>query len=548
MPVRNVSRKRALGLALPFALAVAAAELSAQTAAGVAGAPTPEAVAPSLVFEPTGFDWIGVTLLDDSERAEVLAPFIGRPLSTADLQALLDAIRARYATSGYGTTEVGLPDQDLADGRIVLEVHEGRIEEMAVEGARFRRPAYYRARLRRAAGLPLHVPSLYRELERLQADPEIERVDAVLERIAPGRARLRLEVEERPPWSASARFSNHRSPSVGSPGGVFAFRQASLAGFGEQLTLQAQVSEGIRDFGLRFDLPFVFIDTRAFVAYRRGDADVVERDFEAAGIGGRFESIALGLRHPVVWSPAAEIWLELAGEWRQGASTLLGRPYCFQADLRDCEPTVAALRLGQEFVHRGRSRALAARSTLSIGLDVLDATAERASSERDGEFVAWLVALQWLERLPEIDGLPVFDGSELAGRFDLQLADDPLLSVEQIAVGGGTSVRGYRENQLVRDGGLVGSLELRVPILRTKFAEPILSLAPFVDFGSAWDRRRGANERKTESIASSGLALRLALGESWRAELSWAHAFQNRDPASGLQGEGIFFEVVWHVF
>ncbi|MBY0400252.1 BamA/TamA family outer membrane protein [Myxococcota bacterium] len=526
-----------------------AAEPEAAPGVGPASVPAAaSALAPvPLAIEPSRFEFVGSTILDATAQAELLAPFRGRPLATADLLDLVEAVRTRYAEAGYGAAEVELPDQDLAGGRVELRIHEGSVEAIEVRGAVTRWPAYYRAFLARATGSPLHVPTLYRALERLQAEPGVAKISAVLERIGPGRQRLFLEVEERSPWSATARFSNHRSPSVGSPGGLFSLATPSLTGFGDRLALQGQVSEGIRDFGLRWDVPLVVGSTRAFVAYRRGDAEIVEGDFEGAGIAGRFESIAVGLHQPVYWSPGLEAALELVGDWRRGGSQLLGVDYCFQASLIDCEPTVSVLRMSQELLHRGRSRAAALRSTLSVGLDVLGATEERRTSDRDGEFVSWLLQLQWVERLPRLEQLPLLDDVQLVGRFDLQLADDPLVAVEQFAVGGGTSVRGYRENQLVRDNGFAASAELRIPVLRSRFGEPVTTLAPFFDVGRGWDRRRTSSPDKT--LPSLGVALRHSITRSLRAEISWAHRFRNAEPkAGGLQGQGVYFEVVWDVF
>ena len=48
------------------------------------------------------------------------------------------------------------------------------------------------------------------------------------------------------------------------------------------LSVQGQVSEGVRDFALRWDVPFVVRSTRAFVAYRRGKAEIVEGDVGTA--------------------------------------------------------------------------------------------------------------------------------------------------------------------------------------------------------------------------------------------------------------------------
>jgi hemolysin activation/secretion protein len=118
----------------------------------------------------------------------------------------------------------------------------------------------------------------------------------------------------------------------------------------------------------------------------------------------------------------------------------------------------------------------------------------------DGTFASWLGQLQWVGRLPER-----FRSTEMLFRADLQLARDPLLPLEQFAVGGSRTVRGYRQNQLLRDNGFATSIELRIPLLRGQLGRDLLQLAPFADLGGAW------NEAKTggpKTLASVGLGLR----------------------------------------
>ena len=103
------------------------------------------------------------------------------------------------------------------------------------------------------------------------------------------------------------------------------------------------------------------------------------------------------------------------------------------------------------------NQVIAARSTLSIGLDAFDATQQHGSVP-DGQFVTWLGQLQWARRLGDWGIQSIF-------RTDLQLSNRSLLPMEQCAVGGFNTVRGYRENQLVRDECFIASLELRVPIV-----------------------------------------------------------------------------------
>jgi hemolysin activation/secretion protein len=87
-----------------------------------------------------------------------------------------------------------------------------------------------------------------------------------------------------------------------------------------------------------------------------------------------------------------------------------------------------------------------------------------------------------------------------------------LLSVEKLAIGGARTVRGYRENQLVRDQGLIASLELRVPLLFDDSGESRvgLTLAPFVDFGIGKDKYIGVpglDDPRSDELFSVGAGL-----------------------------------------
>jgi len=111
---------------------------------------------------------------------------------------------------------------------------------------------------------------------------------------------------------------------------------------------------------------------------------------------------------------------------------------------------------------------IAARSRFTFGIDALDATIHQSSSIPDGKFISWLGQFQYARILKTWD-------MQLLFRTDAQVANQPLLPLEQIAVGGRYTVRGYREDLLVRDQALISSLELRVPIVQNAPGQSISS-------------------------------------------------------------------------
>jgi hemolysin activation/secretion protein len=184
---------------------------------------------------------------------------------------------------------------------------------------------------------------------------------------------------------------------------------------------------------------------------------------------------------------------------------------------------------------------IALRGQVSVGLPILGYSHVSGSSE-DGTFVAGLLQAQWARRFDELIGI------EVIVRGDLQLADQPLLPIEQFSIGGHASVRGYRENQIVRDNGAVASLEVRVPILRRPDGRPILQIAPFADIGRAWDDGDRENSAG-KTLGSVGLGLRYFPRPWLKSELYWGYRISDvPNPHDALQDYGVQLRITATVF
>lgn len=131
----------------------------------------------------------------------------------------------------------------------------------------------------------------------------------------------------------------------------------------------------------------------------------------------------------------------------------------------------------------------------------------------------------------------------LIGRVAAQLTPDSLLSLERFSLGGVDTVRGYRQNQLVSDNGVVGSLELRIPL--TKNAS-ILQLTPFVEVGSAWNTR-GVNP-DPQTIASVGAGLRWLITPRLDVRIDYGIPLVSIDSGNSLQDNGLYFSVRYQPF
>jgi hemolysin activation/secretion protein len=241
------------------------------------------------------------------------------------------------------------------------------------------------------------------------------------------------------------------------------------------------------------------------------------------------------LRQPVYQTANQEAALSIGFDYRKNETSLLGEPFNISRGAVEGEMAVSVLRLSQEWIQRGQNHVMALRSTFNLGLDVLDATDNGISGDPNAKYFSWLGQGQYVQRLFDTQ-------NQLVLRVTGQWTAEALLALEQLSVGGLESVRGYLENQLVRDRGFVSSVEFRLPVLFNKAGAGIVHLAPFFDFGGAWNV---ADSPSPTTIYSTGLGLLLAPDKHISAQLYWGYRLRHVDVPddAGAQGLGLSFRI-----
>ena len=236
----------------------------------------------------------------------------------------------------------------------------------------------------------------------------------------------------------------------------------------------------------------------------KGTNVVIEEPFKDLDIASNVDTYAVTLSHPVYRTPERTFSLGLSLELDRSKTFLLNTPFSFDPGAIDGKSNVTVIRLMQNWLDRSLNQVITARSTFSVGINAFGATVN--DSLPDGQFLTWLGQFQWASRFGN-------RGYQALFRTDLQLANNWLLPLEKCAVGGASTVRGYRENLMVRDNCWITSLEFRLPVFRLPIpglsqgpAEGLVQVAPFVDYGRAWNKSGPTLE--PTSISSAGVGLR----------------------------------------
>ena len=496
---------------------------------------------------------LGSTVFTPQELAQVTDPYRNREITSEDIESLRVAMTLLYVRHGYSTSGTLVPDQAIVEGLLTLQVIEGTLSRINVEGNYWFRSIYFTSRLQRDAGPPVNVNALQQRLQLFQTDPRIERINAELR---PGETRgesvLNVRVAERRPIKAWLEYNNFSAPGVGSNRVMGTIVDESLLGFGDRVSVQYGQSFGIDsnahgsginpNLNVNYVIPFTPYDTTFAVDYRRTDFTVIDSNVKALDINGKFELIGFTLRQPVFRTLSQEFALALSGQSESFRTSLLGNPFEFQAGSTNGLSQVSALRFAQEYVHRTQDQVISGLSRMSFGLPVLGATVNSGPDQATGEFFSWLGQTQLVRRLNPTR-------VTLLARADLQLANKHLFLMEQMAVGGRYSVRGYREFTQLGDNVFLGSLETRIPVYTSAIGEELLYLVPFFDYGRAWNTNTVVAPTP-EWLGSVGVGTIWNFWRGSRFELYWGQRLN--PPAqvhhTNLQDYGVHLQLVVQAF
>ncbi|MGK7927150.1 MAG: ShlB/FhaC/HecB family hemolysin secretion/activation protein [Spirulina sp.] len=490
------------------------------------------------------FEIIGNTVFSSEELTELLKPFTDEPLSFAELLQTAETLTNYYQQEGYITSGAFIPEQSLQGGTIRIQVIEGEVEAINITGLNRLNSSYIRRRLALASKPPLNRDRLLNALQLLQLDPLIANISTNLSAGSrPGASILDVKVTEADATEMTFAFDNQRSPSVGTVRRIARFTHKNLLGFGDRFSVGYINTDGSHSLdNLSYTLPLNPRNGTLSFSHSRSRNHIIEEPFTVLDISSNAPSYELTYRQPLKQTVSEDLAIGLTASWQSSQSFLglddIGAfPLTLGAD-NEGRTTVTALRFFQEYSHRTNSEVFALRSQFNLGLDALDSSVSETLP--DSRFFAWRFQAQYLHLLAP-DTVLLF-------RSDLQLADQSLLPFEQFAIGGLSTVRGYRQDFRSADNGFFGSVELRVPVLRIQEWDTIVQVAPFFDIGRVWN----SSEIELVSptlLSSFGVGLQVRVGDRLFGRFDVGIPLVDRDSSGDTwQENGFYFSLEYRIW
>jgi hemolysin activation/secretion protein len=482
----------------------------------------------------------GVTVYTAEDLQRILTPCAGIADPGERLRACGEALRKRLLADGYVSSRVLVEETPLPGS---IEVVEGRIVEVRVEGGAPRIQRRVERMLTPLRGMVLNVGRVERDLQLLRRVQGVGEVRGRLARLGSDPAQASLTVtlpEGSPPWQGDQALRNDGNDGSGEFRGLLTFLKPSLLVPDDTLLLYGEVNlsdEG--DYGtgiasLSYTLPVAdrLYLTGAFGYTRR---NLVELPEPLDGLSTS-QYQWLGQLEWVFRETLRDRWSVFAGYSGSRSNTYLddrALPSLLPETLR--RPTSAYLRVGVNA--RGISDRVAWGGTAYLLQGIAAATPGTQRRElatlgiEPGKATAlggvlsasWGFAPSW----------------QLNLRTAGQVSFEPLTSPMQFILGSDVGLRGLPGQLISGDDGWLGTGEVSWTFWQQR--RQALQLVPFIGVG--WVRSEIADVSFEDTVGAGGVLVRWLAG-NWETELGWVDQFAEDDNVGVWQdwalGDGLY--------
>ena len=503
-------------------------------------APQAPANAAEIRFVLRGVAIEGATAYQPDEFQPLYESMLGKEASLLDIYALAEKISDKYRSDGYILSQAIVPPQTIREGIVRIQIIEGFIDNIFIEGdIRGRHDLLRDITARLVLSRPLRVRDLERYVLLIDDLPGVKANAVLRPSRTPGASDLYLVLSHKP-VAAYVMADNRGSRYVGPIQGNMGVDLNSAFGLYERTSLRGVMTGQTREFRF-FDIDHEEVvsaeGTRVKLQASQGRSHP-GFTLKTSNITSTVTTLGLETNHPVIRSRAENLLVgarfsvrNINSDQNNGASKLS------EDRLR-----IAAARTSYDFTDSFLGRGVNLIATeISQGLDVLGAresgSAHLSRAAGRSDFTKITTELQRLHGLG--------DGWSIQLAATGQYAFSSLLASEEFSFGGARFGRAYDPAEITGDHGLAGKIELRYG---SETGLPVFSgyqVYGFYDAGIAWNIDAGTSENP-RSGTSTGFGARINFGEAVSANVEIAFPLTAHVAAMGDKGDSAraFFSLV----
>lgn len=444
----------------------------------------------------------GATALAEADLLKALGDVTGRSFDLAGLRALASQVANVYRDAGYPFARAFLPPQPLSDGRLVIEVIEGRYGRVQAEGDGQEDAQRFLQALQ--PGSVIESRQLERTTLILDDQPGYKSSPIIRPGAEVGSGDLMVRMTREPGLEGSVGADNHGNRYSGYQRVRASANINSPFQFGDQLSLTGLVSdENLRLGSVNYSAPLGSSGWRGSLGYAYTSYEL-GREFAASQTHGTAEVSSVGVSYPLVRSQKSNVTLLATAQHKRLRDAANAQP----TDIKSSDSVPLTL----QFDHRD---SLAGGGITFGSVSWTQGKLQRNPANDNntlGSFGKFNLDVIRLQSLP--------DGFSLYGRVSMQTANKNLDSSEGMVLAGPAGVRAYPVGEASGDEGWLTQLELRYSMG---------AFAPYAFYDHGRVRTDAKGPKIERDLAGGGVGLRYLRG-AWSADMALAWRGQGGRP------------------
>jgi hemolysin activation/secretion protein len=518
-------------LAIALAICVAAPVCHAQTAPPAAASQAQASISSIRVLgvvphPEAGISESSIQALADNALREQAAGAAPASLSFAQIQAIADQITQAYRLAGFLVAKAIVPPQQIdAGGTLTIQVVEGRLGQVRVQGSNRYRTSTLAAPMQPLVGQPVQLKSLEQAVLQARALPGVSISPVLAPGANPGETDVILVAQDSGrPYAVRLGASNQGTDTSGRyrlEAGVTLY---SPMGVGDLLSASYAYGLNPNDSWVgaaAYSLPFDSArGVTGVVGFSRSELEITTGPFAALELNGPTTQGYTGLDWKFIDRPGLQA--QLSGRYIHETARLDG------LGQRLSDHTFDVVEAGLAVRHEQAGSRAINFAQLTLRKAVKDGSAEQNLIYNAHDSYFWLarVALSRLQAFTP--------DQRVSLRANAQFTGSALTPLEQFSIGGPNSVRAAPLSAALGDRGVQGTFEYQIdapgfakaasPFAGRSWGE-VLTVQAFYDWGRvspvSQNRRLGVLPITYEG-AGVGMELRLPYQQGLQLNLSAA--------------------------
>lgn len=454
-------------------------------------------------------------ILSEQEIHEIVSGYEQKQVTQAELVRIVDALNRLYAAKGYGTARAVLAAQTVYDGVVHIRLIEGRVGKVTVENKTHTRDSYFLNRVPMNRGEILKPDELRQKLAYFNETNDLKMTAILQPGEQFGSTDVMLHAEGPRDFEVTTFTDNAGRDTIGLYRGGVNVTYRSLFGDRDPLTISFLGANGTILVGGSYSLPLGTSGTRLGATFNRDFIALNGGVLGSTGMVGHSSDAAFRLSRPLRVRTNTALSASLSAHYKTSSLSSEGFPLS--------RTQVRSLELSTEWQRFDVSGTWFASNAFNGGFDNLNGGFFR--------YNALVARIQVFS--PNVSA--IFRASGQVNGVNT------LVPIEQMQIGGATTVRGYPEAALIGDRGYAATGELDFPFLPNEWVKKRITMATFVDCGGVFDEGLNSSSKPHDTkLLSSGFGFLFRFLNNVSGRVDFGVPLENR---VGIPAVGIHFSV-----